>query len=547
MRRPLILIMSMFSAGIAIQYYLKTSIVILTILLITSVLVFFVSKKEKIDHGVYLLIFLIFGSMLFNIVESRESAFNKYINEKVQVIGVVREIRETDNEKYIAEVDIKEIISEDATTNTNEKVRLEIKGKLEAPFSIVGKYIKIEGIAQEPSGKRNPNTFDYKLYLKTTGISTIIKSNVEDIQITEDISTLDYYIAQLKYSFIESARANMSADTAGILSGILFGEKDLISEDIYEDFQKNGIAHILAVSGIHVGIIFGFLSILIRIKNKAIKDALIILILAAYIVMANFSPSVVRAVLMIVIYTVSKHLHRKYDLLSSLFLVGFIFMLLNPYTLFNVGFQLSFTVVLVISLIDKYVKNNYDSKALRAVVMLFAAQIGGIPITIYYFNYIAIWAFLINIPIIFLAGIVIPLGFTLMIIFNFFNGISRVLFKAEEMLLNIIIKTVDFVSNNTIESLKIVSISLVAVLVIYLLIIFITYDKKPKLLERFKKEIIVIFIFVIIVSISMNKVLLNKYEITFIDVGQGDSILIKTANKNILIDSGGSLDNSTYD
>lgn len=120
--------------------------------------------------------------------------------------------------------------------------------------------------------QRNPCLFDYKLYLRTKGIDVIIKTDSSKIKyIMEDKNILYNLLAELKYDFLDKIRADMDERNFGIFNGMLFGDRSFMSDDVYESFQKNGTAHILSVSGIHVGILYIYINKLFRNKDLAFK------------------------------------------------------------------------------------------------------------------------------------------------------------------------------------------------------------------------------------------------------------------------------------
>lgn len=358
------------------------------------------------------------------------------------------------------------------------------------------------------------------------------------------------HLGQFKYEFQNKIKTIMDDDASGVLIGLLFGDKQFIDDDIYDDFKKNGTAHILAVSGIHMGILYGLLQLFGR-NNSLLKDGCITLLMLSYAFISNFSPSVTRAVVMIMIYITSRHLNRKYDLISAVSLTALLFMIHNPYSIFNAGFQLSFAAVFSVGILYPYLKTKIkcQNAFMDMLVVLLAIQLGTVPLVAYHFNYFSYSAFLINIPVILAASVALPIAF-LMLPLSIIGG-QAFLWTAllEEMFLEALIvmnqwSTYLFRSG----SVNVISPPISAVILYYVTLLILAYEVVWKSLMIHKRKMVLIGVLGIIVSFQIGRFWINPYEIIFVDVGQGDCIHIKAPNgKNILVDGGGSLNQNQYD
>ena len=308
-----------------------------------------------------------------------------------------------------------------------------------------GTQLRITGKVELPPGRRNPNCFDYQLYLKTIGIERVMTA--QTIHIKEESHSLQGWLFQQKEQYLHQLKGTAGESAAGLMRGILFGEKTEIEEDTLEEFQRNGTAHILAVSGLHIGILYGVLGKLWRGKKGWLYFWMVTMVLIGYSFLASFSPSVVRASVMIVLHLYAKVRHLRYDLGSASFVVLLMILLKNPMQLFHTGLQMSFLAVLTLSAAAPFFRKFYQGIFLSSGVV----QLGLLPYTAYVFNYVSLAAVFINVPIIFLAGFLVPLGiggFALSLILLEPTAVSGV-----DLVLNVAFKPVIEIMGQAIDGL----------------------------------------------------------------------------------------------
>ncbi len=454
------------------------------------------------------------------------------------------------------------------------------------PKKIIGNKVTFTGTVEKPPSRRNPGGFDYRLYLKSVNIRSIIECDITGI----DVNPITFrenplywvygQLADVKYNFLKTLEEYMSPETHGLLNGMLLGSKDGMDEDTYEAFQKNGIAHILSVSGIHVGIIYSFIYFLLGRRINIFTAGAILIFLFMYAFLSEFSPSVIRAVLMISIHIITKLLIRPYDLLTGTSLAALIMLIDNPLALFHVGFQLSFLAIILLSFCIPYIKRyvgkkkiigvykerfkdgGNDSltdgsaalkkKTIEILMPLLVIQLGMAPFSIFIFNYFSVAGLFMNIPIIFISGAIIPLGVCLIPVSRLGLGVigEFIMFtgaKSLDLLLSWMIKINDLVSELDISSFYVVSPRPWTLLIFYGLLFFFTSETFRILKNRKMKVPIgsVIVLVCIVALLGSQTPLLSRddSDLVFVDVGQGDCIHVRTpSGKNILIDGGGSAD-----
>ena len=214
-----------------------------------------------------------------------------------------------------------------------------------------GDRIEVEGVLRQPNGQRNPGGFDYRSYLARRGVFGILQPNREQEIVPTDSSGFPLLrwtegLRRRVETVIDRAY-NENRIHAQVLKGMLLGLRSELSPDILDAFRNSGNIHILAVSGLHVGLIatvcfFGFS--LLRLPRKT-TDLLTITAVILYACLVGFRPSVFRASLMAVIYLISRIIERDRDLFNLLALAALLLLLINPVQLWDIGFQLSFAAV----------------------------------------------------------------------------------------------------------------------------------------------------------------------------------------------------------
>ncbi|HOA43052.1 MAG TPA: DNA internalization-related competence protein ComEC/Rec2 [Bacillota bacterium] len=572
MRRPIAFIFAAFAGGIWTGYYLGFwwTVSLFGTLALPSLLL----RKQ---HLCIFLTMALMGACYFHLHDSRPEPLANYEDHVISVTGTVLNVEDRGNYlRLLLKPDSWQCGNVAGTVQDKLIVNLAFSTKErgmsadeggdvsvahETISDLFGNKVQVKGKLSLPSGSRNPGLFDYKLYLKTRRIAGIITASDSHLEIAERGNRAIAAMGKLKYSFSDSLDRFMDRDAKALLFGILFGDKLHIDDEIYEDFQRNGCAHILSVSGIHVSIIYVYICRLFRNRRNPIVSACASGILFFYAALANFSDTVVRAFLMIIVHILSKFLHRRYDLLCCTSFSAFLMLLYNPFYLFSLGFQLSYLAVftlafalpLAVSKIEKLNENKrYERIAalLHAAAPLFIIQAGMAPASAYHFQYFSFSAFLINFPVIMLAGLILPLGMGLIALsFNqgFLFGFGA---TAAELLIEIMIQLNRFAGEVGFSSMTVKSPS-VWMLVIYYGLFFFFTSESFWILYRNRNKVLIVSICIFILCISVVSPYImgeneRRADIVFVDVGQGDCIHLRTpSGKNILIDGGGSTDYDT--
>ncbi len=280
--------------------------------------------------------------------------------------------------------------------------------------------------AKKVENRGNPCEFDFKGYLRNKNV--FYQAYIGDFRLLDknQANKLLYFSQKVRVKLLEIYKKyQIEGDEFAVLAALSLGYKDEITPETRESFSKSGAMHILAVSGLHVGIIFLILNFLFKFLDKIkklmwLKPVLIIVFLWFFAFITGLSPSVMRASLMFSLFSFSKIINRQYFIYNSIALTAFILLLINPLQIYSVGFQLSFLAVLSIVIFQKgfyrllFFKNKILDWLWSLLTVSVAAQIGTMPVSLYYFHQFPNYFFITNIVVIPLSGIILYLAVALL-------------------------------------------------------------------------------------------------------------------------------------
>ncbi|WP_228236207.1 ComEC/Rec2 family competence protein [Allomuricauda sp. M10] len=269
----------------------------------------------------------------------------------------------------------------------------------------------------------NSHQFDYKAYLEKQGIHHQIRARKSTFLTLENSSqTLFGMASNFRESIIVKLKSyDFGQEELGVIQALLLGQRDDISEDTYNNYINAGAVHILAVSGLHVGILLLLLQFLLtpleRLpKGKTLKLILVVALLWAYAFIAGASPSIVRAVTMFSFLAYAMYLNRPTNSFNIIALSMLFILLVKPLFLFQVGFQMSYAAVFAIVWIYPkmqrfwYPENYFLQKIWQLLSVSVAAQLGVLPISLFYFHQFPALFFVTNLLIIPFLGLILGLG-----------------------------------------------------------------------------------------------------------------------------------------
>ena len=539
-RRPLLLAATAFSLGIIFEYICRLPLAIMFVSFLSGTVSVILLKRKK-TLFLIALFFAVFclGSIMFFQENDYQKAAKEMPRDRVCLKGEVisAAVKQKDKSVLIIEPD------------QGRRIRLSIYGKLKDTADYTGRQVLVKGELALPDERRNPGAFDYRLYLMTQGIAYLMSGSPEDVQIYGDIkSTFMNKTALFRHFFEKKLKGEMGREKGDLAAAMLFGDKTGMEEDFYERFQRNGTAHILAVSGIHVCIVYAFVSLILGGRRKLPVNTFMMVLLFLYAALAGFTPSVMRAVVMIALHIISNITHYRYDLMSAGALAALIMLINDPYELFNTGFQMSFLAVFVMGAMLPLFKNIKMPDVLKNILLPAAViQMGMIPFTAYTFNYFSAGAFLANGAVVFLAGIMIPAGIAAAFLYFLIGTLPAILTVFIDVCSETIIRANDIFYMEDKNTCDVTSPPLFTVLIFYCALFFCTSESTRIMFLRGKRNTAVLFFVALILGGYVAALFFDeKYRdagFVFVDVGQGDCLHIRSKKgTNILIDGGGSED-----
>lgn len=507
--------------------------------------------------------------------ESKYAKFQSNISQDIKFIGtVIEEEKESEYyNNYI--VKINNINEKENYKNICLLIKIKKNKNTENKKLKYGDLIFISGLFEHATTRRNYKGFDYSQYLKTKNIYGICKTDVNSLKVLKEDSCFvtNMWINKLRNALKNNLRTLLPSDTASIAIALFLGDSSLIEDTQKQTFSNASLSHVLAISGMHVTyVIVGCSWILNRFDKRKSKYVFIVFLIF-FAQLAGGSPSVIRAVIMSSIMIASKIFYRKSDVINNISISCFIILIINPYNILNLGFQLSFLGTLGIVLFNKKIEEYLDDlhfdkyklsnknkkhnkseainknkstnlKKLKSLIITsISANILILPILIYNFNIFSVTFLFSNILISPILGIIFLIGYITVIISVVSIKIAIPFAKFLDILIKIFNYIAIFSSNIEITRVLVTTPNIITVVLYYIAIIYFFYYRSKVINNinyKMCKRIIVIFSIVLILA-KFIPIYNNNFKIFFIDVGQGDSTLIITkANKTILIDGGGS-------
>lgn len=552
--------------GVIWGLYFKISIALFVVPLILVCVYLTIKKKRKIRKYVILfLISILISNTQITLLEKSFDEKYKNIEENLEIVGTI--ISNPIDKQYKNQYTLKvEKINEDKKyKNTN----LQLNVKKEKETLNYGDKITIRGNFEEASQARNEGGFDYKQYLKSKNIYGIITADKKDIKLIKknNVGVIDLIANKIRNSMKEKIEQNLSNETSELLSGILIGEKSNLKKEIQEDFRDSSLSHVLAISGMHVSyVILGITFVISKIKlSKKMSKIVTILLLLFFIILTGKTASVTRACFMSSYIILASLLHKKAHVLGSISISLLIILIINPYFILDIGLQLSYGgtigIVLIYSILKKYRKKKEEKcskfkkvihkikdKILDTILITISANLVIFPIVLFHYNTMSFTFIISNLLVFSIIGIIIILGFISVFTSYIISPLAKVMFFFLQIFLNLLTQIAHFCAELPLSKVYFPTPKIYVIILYYLFLIYIILVKNEIIkTKKVNKKILIIFIIIVIISNLILNFIPKTFTISFIDVGQGDSMLVSTPKgKNILIDGGGSRDEESF-
>ena len=572
MKRPIFVLLLVFVLGEVIAV-LKLNIAVFIPVILIMVIIKIITKKHA---GVFVMIFL-FISLGFlntnNKMLQRDVAW-KLGNIEGEGQGSVDKILKT---QYGYNVYLK-----NALINNRECGNIIAYFQSEPDLKI-GNKIYLKGKIQQFEVARNKGNFDSKKYYLSIGITT--KIAVKEYYVSDDnydflrdkLCMLREYVVGMFSKLCDTNGKDkwLYGNKAGIFSAILMGDKTELDQEIKDLYSLSGIAHILAISGLHISLIGMFLYSLLRKRfSFATSSALTIAVVTLFAITSGMGIATIRAFVMFILKLIGEILGRKYDYITAISLSALILLADNPFIIINSGFQMSFCAMITITIIWPKVVYliNIKSKIANSIVLSLCIGIFMNPVIAYNYFQLPTYSFMLNIIVVPLLGIVVISA----IAGSGMGFLSILMGKTALTPGCLILEVYTFLCENVLEipgAVIVVGKPTIKIIVLYYMVIVFflfcftlvrkNYEKdcniKEMIDENGKKVIssqIILkkqrkFDFKIRLAVMGISILSGFFiyytpskglDIQFMDVGQGDGIFIKADDGTTITIDGGSSD-----
>ncbi len=497
---PLIRFLFPFVLGIIFGIYQDTSFHIFFDLFIVLFFLFvlgvFLRKYFIVYNRYYYLHELVlYGSLFFGglitVISHTDHFYNahyqnfdqKSITYQIQIDKPIR----IKPRSVQCEVEVTNLISSNSNINTCGKALLYIEKDSSSLDLLQGDVLKLKTKLSEVKEPTNPGQFNYKLFLQfhqiqdqgyvSKGEWMLIERNNHSIFNIAN-RCRNYFLAMFK-------KAGLRDQEYAVASALTLGYKDEISNETKHAYSSAGAMHVLAVSGLHVGIIYlifnSILSFFLRYRATIyLRTFIIILILWLYALLTGLSPSVLRATTMLSFIIVGKGLNRDSNIYNSLAASAFLLLIINPYLIMQVGFQLSYLAVAGILFFQPRIYNklqfkNYLSDKIWAITAVsLAAQISTFPLGLLYFHQFPTYFLISNLLVIPAAYLLLVMGIILLVT-SLYSPVSDIIGWMMQLLVHTINNAVKFIDQLPFSLVEGISISVIETYTIYSLILFFAY------------------------------------------------------------------------
>ena len=448
----------------------------------------------------------------------RFNSFNK--NKIVESKGIVTDVRTFDDYNRIT---LRSGLSKVYTYDTSKELKR-------------GDKVKYQGKLEMHNRRTMPFMFDARNYYYSNGIS--YKLSDADLSYTgkswlSKFENVRVWVARVYDDYLFEGASIMS-------KGLTLRYRE--DAPVLEDIMAIGLSHILSVSGLHLGLIFSFIFFIFSLTGMKIKirSYLSALVIFLYCLVVGFTPSLIRASIMIYVLMYKRLYRPSLTTKDALLIAAIVSLFINPYYIYSIGFLLSYACMFgIIFIYNRFARNVKYEKTLTyyfkmALLLNISIQIATLPIVVYYFNKVNILTIFINILLVPIFSLYLILSVCLLL-FSKINFLAYGLAFAINNLSKLLETITVFFNKNYFMAIMESPPKIIIVIYYLILLGIIFYDK----LRLVKLDYKILFIMALILSIPNPMNFKNQDRIEFLDVGQGDAALISIGNKNIMIDSGG--------
>lgn len=431
-KAPFIKLLLPLVAGIAVQYLVGFDILIPALIAAAAMLCFicfaFLSPYLKLklvfirNTSLALLVFAL-GLFLFIIKDVRyhKSWFgHQYQQGQLFTVSLLEKPVEKPN-SFKADAEVLSLTDSIGNDFATGRVIVYFKKDTSIKFLKAGSQITFKKSLQEIKNSGNPGAFDYKRYALFNGITHTVYLTGQDYVLSESenisffskvLNDMRAYVLHIVKRFIPGKKEQ------GLAEALLIGYKDDLDRDLLQSYTNTGVVHVIAVSGMHLALIFWLLNLLFKplLKRRAtawLHPVLIIFILWIFTFVAGGAASIVRAAVMFTCIVLGSAFKKKASVYNTLAASAFLLLCYNPYWLWDAGFQLSYAAVLSIVIFYRplynmaYINNKMLDGIWQLLCVSMAAQILTTPIALYHFHQFPVYFLITNLLVVPVSSMVL--------------------------------------------------------------------------------------------------------------------------------------------
>lgn len=576
-KRPVFWILLAFVLGEVIAVFdlnIAVPCIVLAIIVIRKIII-----KAYEDMGAFVVIFftLIMGFMLM----SNEITTRNHIYDlKENTIIVQGKIYKIENTAFGTNIYLKGVEVENGEKSVSVK-RIFVNTE-KIPNVKIGNTIKVRGKLRQFEEAANKGNFDSRKYYLSLGFYGKIEAGTIEI-INSDYSGIRQGLYELRMEIIERLEKLCSDNKGifciinnknGIIGAIILGDKTDLDSDIKELYSVSGIAHILAISGLHISFIGMAIYRLLRRRFRFLFSAAVsIPVVLSFGTMSGFGISTIRAIIMFILKIMGEVLGRKYDAITAISLAGLVLLVQNPFVVCNSGFQMSFGAIIAIVLILPIVEEilNTDNKIIKVLSANFTISLVMNPILAWNYYELPTFSFLLNIVVVPLMSVVIVSSIVGIFCSCIMFGFGKIVIFPGCGILELYTFLCNIINKSSVASIVVGQPKVTIIIVYYAILLVVLFglknirtkytraekerniikketglvlEKKAKKERRIKGQNVKLRLACIVGFLLLNCLIYYipnpGFYITFINVGQGDGILIHGDNGTKVMVDGGS-------
>lgn len=576
-KRPVFWILLAFVLGEVIAVFdlnIAVPCIVLAIIVIRKIII-----KAYEDMGAFVVIFftLIMGFMLM----SNEITTRNHIYDlKENTVIVQGKIYKIENTAFGTNIYLKGVEVENGEKSVSVK-RIFVNTE-KIPNVKIGNIIKVRGKLRQFEEAANKGNFDSRKYYLSLGFYEKIEAGTIEV-INSEYSGIRQGLYELRMEIIERLEKLCSDNKGifsiinnknGIIGAIILGDKTDLDSDIKELYSVSGIAHILAISGLHISFIGMAIYRLLRRRFRFLFSAAVsIPVVLSFGIMSGFGISTIRAIIMFILKIIGEVLGRKYDAITAISLAGLVLLVQNHFVVCNSGFQMSFGAIIAIVLILPIVEEilNTDNKIIKVLSANFTISLVMNPILAWNYYELPTFSFLLNIVVVPLMSVVIVSSIVGIFCSCIMFGFGKAVIFPGCGILELYTFLCNIINKSSVASIVVGQPKVTIIIVYYAILLVVLFglknirtkytraekerniikketglvlEKKAKKERRIKGQNVKLRLACIVGFLLLNCLIYYipnpGFYITFINVGQGDGILIHGDNGTKVMVDGGS-------